>query len=61
MKFVFQIGLEDNFTDVTVVMNRSDAPPFVKFEDQFTNATSLSQCNLVLPIVKFVLHLDPEY
>ena len=58
MKFVFQIGLEDNFTDVTVVMNRSDAPPSVKFEDQFTNATS--QCNLVLPIVKFVLHIDPE-
>ena len=60
MKLVFQIGLEDNLTNLTIVMNWSDVPPFVKYdfqinlEDQFRNATRSSQYNDVLPIVKFV-------
>ena len=34
VKLVLQIFLADYFTNVTIVMNRNDAPPFVKFDSQ---------------------------
>ena len=34
VKLVLQIFLADYFTNVTIVMNRKDAPPFVKFDVQ---------------------------
>ena len=53
-------------SSLAIVMTWSDVPSFVKFdfqislEDQFTNATSPSQYNYVLPIVKFVFQIGLE-